>query len=150
MTLVVWKKQAIFQCNLPIIILCSTNFLVENKFHQVPIFSTSFYGDFITKSSTKLQNNKKYFWFCNMVQLMSNIAITIGWPLQTILHVVLKAGYYNKLVVYGDESASTNIQTIRVLFSDDNLTVQAQMRSIINRYSFPASCLIITSSIIFY
>jgi hypothetical protein len=64
---------------------CSTNFLVENKFHQ------------------------------------------------TILHVVLKAGYYNKLVVYGDESAGANIQTIRTLFSTNNLVVQSQMRSIINR-----------------
>ena len=52
---------------------------------------------------------------------------------QTILHVVLKAGYYNKLVVYGDESAVTNIKTIRALFSDNNLVIQAQMRSIINR-----------------
>ena len=52
---------------------------------------------------------------------------------QTILHVVLKAGYYNKLVVYGDESAATNIKTIFSLFSDNNLVIQAQMKSIINR-----------------
>ena len=65
--------------------LSSTNFLIENKFHQ------------------------------------------------TILHVVLKAGYYNKLVVYGDESAATNIKTIFSLFSDNNLVIQAQMKSIINR-----------------
>lgn len=52
---------------------------------------------------------------------------------QTILHVVLKAGYYNKYVVYGDDSANGNIETIKALFSKSNLAVQAQMKSIINR-----------------
>ena len=78
-------KKFILIDKMAMFFIYSTNFLVENKFHQ------------------------------------------------TILHVVLKAGYYNKLVVYGDESAAANIQTIRTLFSTNNLTVQSQMRSIINR-----------------
>ena len=52
---------------------------------------------------------------------------------QTILHVVLKAGYYNKIVVHGDESGYVNIKTIHTLLSDNNLLIQQQMRSIINR-----------------
>ena len=35
---------------------------------------------------------------------------------QTILHVVLKAGYYNKIVVHGDDSGFVNIKTIHALF----------------------------------
>ena len=52
---------------------------------------------------------------------------------QTNLHVVLKAGYYNKIVVHGDESGYVNIKTIHTLLSDNNLLIQQQMRSIINR-----------------
>ena len=52
---------------------------------------------------------------------------------QTILHVVLKAGYYNKIVVHGDDSGFVNIKTIHSLFNDNNPIIQQQMRSIINR-----------------
>ena len=52
---------------------------------------------------------------------------------QTILHVVLKAGYYNKIVVHGDDSGFVNIKTIQALFSDNNMIIQQQMRGIINR-----------------
>ena len=47
--------------------------------------------------------------------------------------MVLKAGYYNKIVVHGDESGYVNIKTIHTLLSDNNLLIQQQMRSIINR-----------------
>ena len=52
---------------------------------------------------------------------------------QTILHMVLKAGYYNKIVVHGEESGEVNILALRAFFSDNNLRVQQQMRSIVNR-----------------
>ena len=52
---------------------------------------------------------------------------------QTILHVVLKAGYYNKIVVHGDDSGFVNIKTVHALFGDNNPIIQQQMRSIINR-----------------
>ncbi len=52
---------------------------------------------------------------------------------QTILHVVLKAGYYNKIIVHGDESGDGNVKTIYALFDSNNLIIQQQMRSIINR-----------------
>ena len=52
---------------------------------------------------------------------------------QTILHVVLKAGYYNKIIVHGEDAGFVNIKTIYTLFADNNLIVQQQMRSIINR-----------------
>ena len=52
---------------------------------------------------------------------------------QTILHVVLKAGYYNKIIVHGEDSGFVNIKTIHTLFNDNNLIIQQQMRSIINR-----------------
>ena len=52
---------------------------------------------------------------------------------QTILHVVLKAGYYNKIIVHGEDAGFVNIKTIHALFSDNNTVVQQQMRSIINR-----------------
>jgi len=47
--------------------------------------------------------------------------------------MVLKAGYYNKIGVHGDESGEANIKSLESLFSDDNRLVQAQMRSIVNR-----------------
>ena len=40
---------------------------------------------------------------------------------QTILHVVLKAGYYNKIVVHGDDSGFVNIKTIHALFRQRSL-----------------------------
>lgn len=52
---------------------------------------------------------------------------------QTILHIVIKAGYYNKIVVHGDESGFVNIKTIHCLFAEHNLVIQQQMKSIINR-----------------
>ncbi len=52
---------------------------------------------------------------------------------QSILHVVLKAGYYNKIVVHGDDSGFVYIKTIQALFGDNNSIIQQQMRSIINR-----------------
>ena len=52
---------------------------------------------------------------------------------QTILHVVLKAGYYNKIIVHGEDAGFVNIKTVHALFSDNNSVVQQQMRSIINR-----------------
>jgi phosphatidylserine decarboxylase len=47
---------------------------------------------------------------------------------QTILHVVLKAGYYNKIVVHGEDSGENNIATLRGLFDGNNLLVQQQAR----------------------
>lgn len=52
---------------------------------------------------------------------------------QTILHILLKAGYYNKIVVHGDESGQIYYRTVEALMSDNNLVIQQEMRSIINR-----------------
>ena len=52
---------------------------------------------------------------------------------QTILHIILKAGYYNKIVVHGEESGEVNTKSLNSLFNDNNLTLQAQMRSIVNK-----------------
>ena len=52
---------------------------------------------------------------------------------QTVLHVVLKAGYYNKIVVHGDESGEVNVETLKELFAGDNKRVQALMTGIVNR-----------------
>lgn len=51
---------------------------------------------------------------------------------QTILHMVLKAGYYNKIVIHGEESGEVNINTLHELFSGNNRTIQYQMRGIVN------------------
>ena len=70
---------------------------------------------------------------------------------QTILHMVLKAGYNNKvfsskhttihvdwlvncqILVHGDECGHVNEQTIYTLLSDNNMLVKHGMKSIINR-----------------
>ena len=52
---------------------------------------------------------------------------------QTILHMVLKAGYYNKIIVHGEESGEVNVATLEALFDEDNLSIRQQMRSIVNR-----------------
>jgi len=52
---------------------------------------------------------------------------------QTILHMVLKAGYNNKIVVHGESSGRNNEQTIFSLLSDNNTFVRTAMRSVINR-----------------
>lgn len=52
---------------------------------------------------------------------------------QNILHMVLKAGYYNKIAVHGDESGFVNVETLKELLKDDASGVQSQMREIINR-----------------
>ncbi len=52
---------------------------------------------------------------------------------QTILHMVLKAGYYNKIAVHGDESGGHSIKTLECLFEDDSSVVQKLMRGIVNR-----------------
>ncbi|TRY68237.1 hypothetical protein TCAL_06841 [Tigriopus californicus] len=52
---------------------------------------------------------------------------------QNILHMVLKAGYYNKIAVHGDESGFVNVETLMELLKEDASGVQAQMREIINR-----------------
>ena len=52
---------------------------------------------------------------------------------QTILHMTLKAGYYNKIIVHGEESGEVNVTTLEALFDEDNLSIRQQMRSIVNR-----------------
>jgi len=52
---------------------------------------------------------------------------------QTILHMTLKAGYYNKIIVHGEESGEVNVTTLEALFDEGNLSIQQQMRSIVNR-----------------
>ena len=48
---------------------------------------------------------------------------------QTMLHMTLKAGYYNKIVVHGEQSGEGSIETLRCLLADDNLVIQQQMVS---------------------
>ena len=43
---------------------------------------------------------------------------------QSILHMVLKAGYYNKIAVHGDEAGEVNVKTLEALFGDDAPIVQ--------------------------
>ena len=52
---------------------------------------------------------------------------------QTILHMVFKAGYNNKIVVHGETSGRNNEQTIYALLSDNSAYVKTAMKSIINR-----------------
>ena len=52
---------------------------------------------------------------------------------QTILHMVLKAGYNNKIAVHGAASGRNNEQTVSVLLSDSSQYVKTAMKSIINR-----------------
>ena len=52
---------------------------------------------------------------------------------QTILHMVLKAGYNNKIVVHGETSGRNNEQTIYVLLGDNSAYVKTSMKSVINR-----------------
>ena len=52
---------------------------------------------------------------------------------QTILHMVLKAGYNNKIAVHGAASGRNNEQTVSVLLSDNSQYVKTAMKSIINR-----------------
>ena len=47
---------------------------------------------------------------------------------QTILHVVLKAGYYNKIVVHGDDSGFVNIKTIHALFRKEVLIYTTKLK----------------------
>ena len=52
---------------------------------------------------------------------------------QHILHVTLKAGYYNKLVVHGEAREASHLKIIDLLLSSKNSMVQSQMKCIINR-----------------
>ena len=51
---------------------------------------------------------------------------------QNILHIVLKAGYYNKIVVHGDGAGDHNVNTVYNLFGTNNSYVSEQMKSIVN------------------
>ncbi|XP_023346076.1 uncharacterized protein LOC111715063 [Eurytemora carolleeae] len=52
---------------------------------------------------------------------------------QSILHVVLKAGYYNKILVHGEECGVVNEKTIYCLFKENSIRLKYSMMAIINR-----------------
>ena len=46
--------------------------------------------------------------------------------------MIIKTGYHNKIIKHGDESVHMIIKTLKVLFHDNNPSIQQQMRNILN------------------
>ena len=44
--------------------------------------------------------------------------------------MVLKAGYYNKIIVHGEESGEVNVATLEALFDEDKYGLQAFCRPV--------------------